>query len=79
MLKNYDIRAFIDSRSEKTGKKIRDAEIKKVPYMIIIGEKEEKSTIKVKIAKKVKNVNLEFIVGGSMLIRSKEILNEIAL
>ena len=44
MLKNYDIRAFIDSRSEKTGKKIRDAEIKKVPYMIIIGEKEEKST-----------------------------------
>ena len=44
LLKNYDIRAFIDSRSEKTGKKIRDAEIKKVPYMIIIGEKEEKST-----------------------------------
>jgi len=44
LLKNYDIRAILDTRSEKTGKKIRDAEIKKVPYMIIVGEKEEKST-----------------------------------
>jgi len=40
-LKNYDIRAFIDDRSEKIGKKIRDTELKKVPYMLILGEKEE--------------------------------------
>lgn len=39
-LKNYDIRASIDERDEKIGKKIRDAEIRKVPYMLIVGEKE---------------------------------------
>ncbi len=41
LLKNLDIRAEIDDRSEKTGKKIRDAEMKRIPYMIIVGEKEE--------------------------------------
>jgi len=40
-LNNSEIRAQIDSRSEKTGRKIRDAEIKKIPYMVIVGEKEE--------------------------------------
>lgn len=39
-LKNADIRAEIDDRSEKIGKKIRDTELAKVPYMLIIGEKE---------------------------------------
>jgi len=37
---NSDIRGLLDLRDEKIGKKIRDAEIKKVPYMLIIGEKE---------------------------------------
>jgi threonyl-tRNA synthetase len=41
VLKNHDIRALIDDRSEKTGKKIRDAELKRVPLMLIIGEKEQ--------------------------------------
>ncbi len=35
-----DIRGFVDSRDEKIGKKIRDTEVKKVPYMLVIGEKE---------------------------------------
>ncbi len=39
-LKNADIRADIDDRSEKIGKKIRDTELARVPYMLIIGEKE---------------------------------------
>lgn len=39
-LKKCDIRAFIDERAEKAGKKIRDAEIAKIPYMLIVGEKE---------------------------------------
>jgi len=39
-LKNADIRAEIDERNEKIGKKIRDTELAKVPYMLIIGEKE---------------------------------------
>ena len=40
LLNNYDIRGFVDDRNEKVGKKIRDAEVSKVPYMLIIGEKE---------------------------------------
>ena len=40
LMKNYEIRAHIDVRSETIGKRIRDAEIKKIPYMVIIGEKE---------------------------------------
>jgi threonyl-tRNA synthetase len=39
-LKNADIRAEVDDRSEKIGKKIRDTEVAKVPYMLVIGEKE---------------------------------------
>ena len=39
-LKNADIRAEVDDRSEKIGKKIRDTELAKVPYMLVIGEKE---------------------------------------
>jgi threonyl-tRNA synthetase len=39
-LKNLDIRGFIDDRDEKIGRKIRDAEVKKVPYMLIVGERE---------------------------------------
>jgi threonyl-tRNA synthetase len=41
VLDNSEIRALVDERSEKTGKKIRDAEMMKIPYMIIVGEKEE--------------------------------------
>src|SRR5690554_1279486 len=39
-LNNTDIRGLIDLRDEKVGRKIRDAEIKKIPYMLIVGEKE---------------------------------------
>lgn len=39
-LKNADIRAEIDDRPEKIGRKIRDTELAKVPYMLIVGEKE---------------------------------------
>ncbi len=42
LLENSDIRATIDNRNEKIGRKIRDAEMMKTPFMIIIGEKEEK-------------------------------------
>lgn len=40
LLNNYDIRGFVDDRNEKIGKKIRDAELKKTPFMLIVGEKE---------------------------------------
>ena len=39
-LNNHDIRGFVDDRNEKIGKKIRDAEVSKIPFMLIVGEKE---------------------------------------
>ena len=39
-LDKYDIRAIIDDRNEKIGKKIRDNELKRIPYLLIVGEKE---------------------------------------
>ncbi|WGD34121.1 threonine--tRNA ligase [Olleya sp. YS] len=41
LLENHEIRALVDNRSETIGKKIREAEMNKTPYMIIIGEQEE--------------------------------------
>ncbi len=40
LLNNYDIRGFVDNRNEKIGKKIRESEMNKIPFMLIIGEKE---------------------------------------
>lgn len=49
LLENTDISTEIDSRSEKTGKKIRDAEINKYPFMLIVGETEaENGTVSVR-------------------------------
>jgi len=39
-LSAMDVRGFVDTRSESIGRKIRDAEIKKIPFMLIVGEKE---------------------------------------
>ncbi|ALJ00648.1 threonine--tRNA ligase [Rufibacter tibetensis] len=44
-LAEQDIRGYIDTRDEKIGRKIRDAEVSKVPYMIIVGEKEQENQI----------------------------------
>ena len=49
VLNNYDICGLIDDRNEKIGKKIRDNEMKKIPFMLIIGEKEvEEGTVSVR-------------------------------
>jgi len=42
LLNISEIRALVDERNEKTGKKIRDAELMKIPYMLVVGEREEK-------------------------------------
>ena len=42
LMENSEIRALVDARNEKTGRKIRDAEVNKIPFMVIVGEKEEK-------------------------------------
>ena len=44
-LKKYDICGPIDRRAETTGRKIRDAEVSKLPYIIIVGEKEVKEDV----------------------------------
>ncbi len=41
LLENYDIRSFVDERNEKIGKKIRDNELKRIPYLLIVGENEQ--------------------------------------
>jgi threonyl-tRNA synthetase len=49
LLNNSDIRGLVDERNEKVGKKIRDAEVNKYPFMIVVGEKEaESNTISVR-------------------------------
>ena len=40
-LNQHDIRAQVDDRNEKIGRKIRDNELKRIPYLLIVGEKEE--------------------------------------
>ncbi len=48
-LNNYDIRTQIDDRNEKIGRKIRDNELKRIPYLLIVGEKEvETNTVSVR-------------------------------
>lgn len=48
-LKNSDIRAVLDDRNEKIGKKIRDNELKRIPFLLIVGEKEvESGTVSVR-------------------------------
>lgn len=50
LLKNYDIRAQIDDRNEKIGRKIRDNEMQRIPLLLIVGEKEaQEGTIAVRI------------------------------
>jgi threonyl-tRNA synthetase len=41
VLENNEIRALVDNRSETIGKKIREAEMNKIPYMLILGDQEE--------------------------------------
>ncbi len=49
LLKNYDIRGFVDDRNEKIGKKIRESEMNKIPFMLIVGEQEaENETVSVR-------------------------------
>ncbi len=38
--KEHEVRAIVDDRNEKIGRKVRDNELKRIPYMLIVGEKE---------------------------------------
>ncbi len=43
LLEKHEIRALIDNRNETIGRKIREAEVQKMPFMLIVGEEEEKN------------------------------------
>jgi threonyl-tRNA synthetase len=43
LLENHEIRTLVDNRNETIGKKIREAELQKIPFMLIVGEEEEKT------------------------------------
>ncbi len=61
-LTQQGFRAELDNRVESLGKKIRDAELRKIPYMIVIGKKEQQTrtlTIRTKTGKDIKEIGLE--------------------
>lgn len=76
LLNNYDIRGLVDERNEKIGKKIRDTELKKVPYMLIVGEKEEAENT-VSVRKQAEGDLGSFSVKEFAKIINDEILNRV--
>jgi threonyl-tRNA synthetase len=76
LLNNYDIRGLVDERNEKIGKKIRDTELKKIPYMLIVGEKEEADNT-VSVRKQAEGDLGSFSVDEFAKIINDEILNRV--
>ncbi len=73
-LNNCDIRSLIDQRSEKVGKKIRDNELKKIPYLLVVGEKEENSdTVAVRRQGEGDKGTMKLSEFADMLIRETEL------
>ena len=74
LLENNEIRAVIDDRNETIGKKIREAEMKKFPFMLIIGEEEEKNgTISVRKHGEAGKSNITMPVEEFVAIIEEEI------
>ncbi|MEI9934222.1 MAG: threonine--tRNA ligase [Ferruginibacter sp.] len=76
--KNADIRAEIDDRNEKIGKKIRDTELSKIPYMVVIGEKEMNDN-KVAVRKQSKgDIGVQDVLEFIKMI-NEEVINKKSL
>jgi threonyl-tRNA synthetase len=77
ILKDKGYRIEMDNRVESLGKKIRQSELRKIPYMIIVGEKEEQTdsiTIRKKIGEDIKNINLHaFIEMLDDVVKNKKV------
>ena len=69
-----EIRVTVDSRNERLEKKIRDAELEKVPYMIVVGEKEAK-TGSISLRSKGKKTS-EILILGDFISRVKREIEE---
>ena len=72
------VRAEVDSRNEKVGYKIRQAQMEKVPYMLIVGEKEvEEKTVSVRSRKEGdKGVRLVMVIGDAENMHREETVNQ---
>ena len=67
-LDSYDVRAIVDDRNEKIGKKIRDNQMKKIPYMLIVGEKEvENNEVSVRKHGENDNVSMKITTFAAQL------------
>ena len=79
ILKDKGYRIEMDNRVESLSKKIRQSELRKIPYMIIVGEKEEQTdsiTIRKKIGEDIKNINLNaFIEMLDDVVKNKRVSN----
>jgi threonyl-tRNA synthetase len=76
-LKGENIRAELDDRNETLQAKIRDAQLEKVPYMIIVGDREEKAdkvAVRLRTEKDLGQMRLdEFINRISKIIKTKSL------
>ncbi|MFO7880553.1 MAG: threonine--tRNA ligase [Bacteroidota bacterium] len=76
LLKNYDIRSLIDDRNEKIGRKIRDNELKRIPFLLIVGEKEA-DTQKVSVRKQGEGDQGSMTIEAFADMINQEVENEI--
>ncbi len=74
LLKKAEIRAEIDDRNEKIGKKIRESELAKIPYMLVLGEKEETDG-KVAVRRQSKGDLGTMDVDGFISLVQDEVIN----
>jgi threonyl-tRNA synthetase len=78
LLKNSDIRGLVDERNEKVGKKIRDAEVNKYPFMIVVGEKEADSntlSVRQRAVGDLGSMNVEAFANLVLQEMEKELIN----
>jgi threonyl-tRNA synthetase len=74
LLENHEIRVLIDNRNESIGRKIRDAEMQKTPFMLIVGEEEEKNgTISIRRQGQEGNGNMSVTIEEFVAIVNEEI------
>lgn len=79
LLNNSDIRGFVDDRNEKIGKKIRESELNKIPFMLIVGEKEAENNL-VSVRQRGENGELGSMGAEEFIaLVGKAIENELAV
>ncbi len=79
LLNNSDIRGFVDDRNEKIGKKIRESELSKIPFMLIVGEKEAENNL-VSVRQRGENGELGSMSAQEFIaLVGKAIENELAV